>query len=59
MTTRIAADYTNRSNYQKQYAKDNKAAINARKRAWREARKIMKKMENCAYTVVHQTKQNQ
>ncbi len=38
MTSRIA-DYTNRKDYQKQYAKTNREAINARKRAWRKANK--------------------
>ncbi len=33
-TLRVA-DYTTRSNYQKNYAKVNRDAINARKRAWR------------------------
>ncbi len=42
MTTRIAADYTNRQDYQKHYAKANRAAINARKRAWRKAKKAKK-----------------
>ncbi len=33
------ADYTTRSNYQKNYASANRDAINARKRAWRKAKK--------------------
>jgi hypothetical protein len=34
------ADYTTRKSYQQNYAKDNREAINARKRAWRLARKL-------------------
>ncbi len=37
MTTRLP-DYTTRGNYQKNYAKANREAINARKRAWRKSR---------------------
>ncbi len=36
---RIAADYTTRTNYQENYRKSNRDAINARKRAWRQAKK--------------------
>jgi len=36
---RIAADYTTRANYQENYRKSNRDAINARKRAWRKANK--------------------
>jgi hypothetical protein len=36
---RIAADYTTRANYQDNYRKANREAINARKRAWRKANK--------------------
>ncbi len=42
MTPRIA-DYTNRKDYMKHYAKANREAINARKRARRQANKV--KME--------------
>jgi len=34
-TVRIAADWTTRSNYQSQYAANNREAINAKKREWR------------------------
>jgi len=37
---RIAADYTTRANYQDNYRKANRDAINARKRAWRKANKL-------------------
>ena len=37
---RIAADYTTRSNYQENYRKSNRDAINARKRAWRAMKAI-------------------
>lgn len=36
---RIAADYSTRENYQSNYRKENRDAINARKREWRKARK--------------------
>ncbi len=40
------ADYTNRSNYQKNYAKSNREAINARKREWRKMKKtVLPKIE--------------
>jgi hypothetical protein len=39
---RIAADYTTRANYQENYRKSNRDAINARKRAWRKEKKAIK-----------------
>jgi hypothetical protein len=36
---RIAADYTTRANYQENYRKSNRDAINAKKRAWRKSKK--------------------
>lgn len=39
MNTPKIADYTTRRSYQQNYAKENREAINARKRAWRVARK--------------------
>ncbi len=36
------ADYTTRKNYQRDYAQSNREAINARKRAWRERKKLAK-----------------
>ena len=36
---RLAADYTTRANYQENYRKSNRDAINARKRAWRKEKK--------------------
>ncbi len=36
---RIAADYTTRANYQDNYRKSNRDAINARKREWRASKK--------------------
>ncbi len=41
MIARVA-DYTNRKDYQKNYAAANREAINARKRAWRKAKKVKK-----------------
>ncbi len=38
---RIAADYTTRANYQENYRKANRDAINARKREWRKQRKAV------------------
>ena len=38
---RIAADYTTRANYQENYRKSNRDAINARKRAWRAEKKAI------------------
>ncbi len=39
---RIASDYTTRANYQENYRKANRDAINERKRKWRKAKKEIK-----------------
>jgi hypothetical protein len=38
-TVRIAADYSTRQNYQRNYVDKNRDTINAKKREWRKARK--------------------
>jgi hypothetical protein len=43
---RIAADYTTRANYQENYRKSNRDAINARKRAWRASKKAVPHLLN-------------
>ena len=45
---RIAADYTTRANYQDNYRKANRDAINARKRAWRKANKLKQAADDTA-----------
>lgn len=40
MNTPKIADYTTRKSYQQDYAKENREAINARKREWRAKQRI-------------------